>query len=125
MSRVLLFIFAAILISSCEKAPGPGGKAKINVTVINGNSPVADAIVKIKYGATAYPGVNGKYDDDMIGDYSGHASFDNLTRGDYYIYASNPDTTMSTDWEGGAHVLINNKPGETHIVVDFSEEDPF
>lgn len=112
-----------LLFSSCEKGAGPGGKAKINVTVMNGNMLVGGATVKLRYGGTAYS-PNIPYDETQISDYTGDVTFDDLRRGDYYVYATIADTSGTT-LEGGAHVLINNKPGETHVVVDFAEADPF
>lgn len=125
MNRLLFLFFTLVFFtfSSCEKGAGKGGKAKIHVTVINGNLNVAGANLKIKYGATNYS-PNVSFDDTGITDTYGDFTFADLRRGDYYIYAMVPDTT-SAPLEGGAHVLINNKPGETHVVIDFSEEDPF
>ncbi|MBX7093083.1 MAG: hypothetical protein K1X56_00055 [Flavobacteriales bacterium] len=127
MNRVsILFLFIiSVFVYSCEKGPGKGGKAKINVTCINGLSNMPYAQLKIKYGASSYPGQNVSYDENATCDYTGDYTFDNLKRGDYYVYAYTTDSTGNVALEGGAHVLINNKPGETHVVVDFSEADPF
>lgn len=127
ISRKLLFYSISIslfLLASCTKTPGPGGKAIINVHVIDGISNIPNTEIKIKYGANSYPGIAATYDNTIIGDVNGKNSFEGLQRGDYYIYTSYLDTSGLLH-EGGAYVKINNKPGEQHIVVDMGEEDPF
>lgn len=126
MKKFLLFpvILIALFVTSCQKTPGPGGKAIINVHVIDGNSNIPYTEVKIKYGADVYPGENATYDASITGDQYGKGKFDGLNRGDYYLYTSYTDTTGNLR-EGGAYVKINNKPGEQHIVIDMGEVDPF
>ncbi len=127
ISRKLLFYSISIslfLLASCTKTPGSGGKAIINVHIMDGNSNIPYTEIKIKYGANSYPGVVATYDNTIIGDVNGKNSFEGLQRGDYYIYTSYLDTSGLLH-EGGVYVKINNKPGEQHIVVDMGEEDPF
>lgn len=119
-----LIILLIGFFASCQKGAGPGGKATIHVRLINGINNVGNIDVKVKYGASSFPGTNVTYDNTVMADYSGHADFEDLRRGDYYFYASYTDTSGSLI-EGGAHVLINNKPYETHTVIDFGEADPF
>lgn len=121
---VYLLGFAIILLASCQKTPGPGGKAIINVHVMDGNMNVAGTEIKIKYGANSYPGATATYDDVIIGDYAGKNKFTGLKRGDYYLYTSYTDNSGVLQ-EGGAYVKINNKTGEQHIVIDMGEEEPF
>jgi hypothetical protein len=116
-----LFLF---LMVACQKTPGTGGKAKINVHVVDGNSNIPFTEIKIKYGSNAYPGETAAYDNTILGDQYGKCVFDGMQRGDYYIYTSYTDT-LGALREGGAYVKINNKPGEQHIVIDMDEEDPF
>lgn len=124
MKNILIVLLSVFILSSCEKAPGTGGKAMINVHIVDGNSNVGNTEIKIKYGASSYPGPTATYDDMLIGDYTGKNSFEGLKRGDYYIYSSYTNT-LGEFREGGAYVKINNKPGEQHIVIDFDQEDPF
>lgn len=120
----LFLLFSIFTFFSCQKTPGTGGKAIINVHVIDGNSNIPYTEIKIKYGANAYPGATATYDNTIIGDQYGKNKFGDLKRGDYYIYTSYSDTS-GTLHEGGAYVKINNKPGEQHIVIDLGEADPF
>ncbi len=120
----ILVLLPALFLFSCEKTPGTGGKAIINVHIIDGKMNVGYTEIKIKYGANSYPGENAAYDNTITGDEYGKNKFDGLKRGDYYIYSSYTDT-LGVLHEGGAYVKINNKPGEQHIVVDFGEADPF
>lgn len=126
MKKQFYFTLVIILLifTSCQKTPGPGGKAIINVHVIDGNSNIPYTEIKIKYGANAYPGENATYDASITGDQYGKNQFTGLNRGDYYLYTSYTDTSGILH-EGGAYVKINNKPGEQHIVIDMGEDDPF
>lgn len=124
MRNLVFILLTVFVISSCEKAPGTGGKAKINVHIVDGNSNVGGTEIHIKYGATSYPGQSSTFDDVVVGDYTGKASFKELKRGDYYIYSSYTND-LGELREGGAYIKINNKPGEQHIVIDFDQEDPF
>jgi hypothetical protein len=121
---VYLLVISILFFASCQKSQGPGGKAIINVHVMDGNKNVAGTEIKIKYGANTYPGANSSYDDVIIGDYAGKNKFEGLKRGDYYLYTSYTDPSGIFQ-EGGAYVKINNKFGEQHIVIDMGEEDPF
>lgn len=119
----ILFV-ALLFIIACNKVAGKTGKSTIHVHVINGVVSVPDVEVKVKYGASSFPGTSATYDDVIVADYTGKADFTNLARGDYYFYATFSDTS-GTIYEAGSYVKINNKPGETHTVIDFSEADPF
>jgi len=124
MTKFLAIAFFAFLFVSCKKEAGSGGKATINVNVVNGINNVGGATLKLKYGAETFPGANATYDETKTCDWTGDESFTNLQRGHYYIYATSSDT-LGNVLEGGAHVYLNNKPGERHTVIDFSEADPF
>ncbi|HAA01112.1 MAG TPA: hypothetical protein DCD96_05645 [Flavobacteriales bacterium] len=119
----LLIICLLVVFSSCERVAGKGGKAAIHVTTVNGPLNTSGVSLRMKYGATSFPGENVPYDEDGFTDYAGDYTFNDLKRGDYYIYGKK--ITATDTLLGGAHVLINNKPGETHVVIDFAEEDPF
>lgn len=125
ISTLILFALVTVLFS-CEKEPGPGGKATVHVQVIKAEENAPYATVKIKYGATSFPGEDAIYDETKICDYLAGCSFENLQRGDYYFYATYVDTVQSdTVWQGGIHVRIADKKTEMHTVIDFIEADPF
>lgn len=124
MKKIITLLAVVMFITSCQKTPGTGGKAIINVHVVDGNSNVGYTDIQIKYGASSYPGENATYDAKIVGDNNGKNKFTNLKRGDYYVYSSYTDS-LGNIKEGGAYVKINNKPGEQHIVIDFGEADPF
>lgn len=129
MRKIIALSLLIISIVSCTKFnAGTGGKATIHVKVIDGSYNVPGATVKVIYNAREYPGSDANYDNEMTADVTGLASFKNLRRGDYYFYSfiSTTDSTgAAIIKEGGAYCRIASKMGETHIVIDYSEADPF
>ena len=120
ITLTLTFLSLSLFISSCSKNnAGKGGNAQITVKVIDGNANVAGAEVKVMYNARTYPGATASYSETVTADNTGDAVFGNLRRGDYYFYSA--DTLR----EGGAFMNIASKFGETHVVIDFNEADPF
>jgi len=111
--------------SGCKKA-GEGGKATLNVYVFNATNNVPYATVKIKYGATGYPGASANYNAEHQCDYRGQISISELKKGDYYLYAFNFDSTSTLDplpiWEGGTQFEITNRNGERSVVIDMSND---
>lgn len=124
-NKILLsFIIIIIGLFSCKKEASYGGKAIVHVHVIDGQISVPTAVVKMKFNANSFPGAGAPYEDSKPVDYKGQVDFTGLSRGEYYFYAFYTDTSAIVH-EGGIYLRINNKPGETHVVIDFSESDPF
>jgi hypothetical protein len=117
-----LILAFAVTAVSCRKA-GTGGKAKINVHLQDNGNLVPFGVVKVRYGVNSFPGTNGDYDDTDTASHAGLSVFEGLRKGDYYFYSYFTDTSGVR--EAGAHVTIENRIGEQHIVIDFGEEDPF
>lgn len=120
----ITILIILVLFYSCKKEAGYTGKAMVHVHVINGAVSVGNAQVKVKFNANSFPGASAPYEDTKLTDYTGKVDFENLSRGEYYFYSYFADTSGAV-YEGGSYLRINNKPGETHIVIDFSEADPF
>ena len=74
---------------------------------------VPQAVVYIKYGGTERDVDVSNYDDSKVADYGGKTVFENLKRGDYYLYGVSKDGTKT----GGAHFEIDNKIGEREVVI--------
>ncbi len=117
----LFILLLLVPFISCEKA-GTGGKAQINITVQNNGSLVPFALVKVRYGANAFPGSNANYNNEIEADHTGLAVFENLRKGDYYFYATAPDSLGTGILEGGEYFKIQNRIGETHVVIDLAED---
>lgn len=121
----IVILCCCLIFSACKK-PGKGGRATMNIYVFNGSVNVPHATVKIRYGATGFPGTMAQYDEEHIADYRGQISSDKLGRGDYYIYASKIDSSGTNPTfellEGGTHFNINNRNGERSVVVDMALE---
>lgn len=119
---ILSICCCAFMMNACVK-PGKGGKALLSVHVFEGacqNQPPgtnhqveAEAVVYIKYGATEVDHDVTSYDDEQIADFGGKTVFEELRRGDYYLYAKSKDGTKT----GGTHFDIKNKIGEREVVI--------
>lgn len=122
----LLFLFAVLAVTSCER-PGKGGRATVHVHIFNDSKIVPYATVHVRYGGTGFPGASAQYQDSKLSDYSGEATFEKLRKGDYYFYVTAIDSSTANfdDMAGGAYVDVDNRNGERHIVVDLGETDPF
>ena len=123
LQRTLLSLSFLFTLFACSKQPGPGGKANVNVHVINGNTNVPESTVFVNYGGTSFPGENATGNANIIADQKGLAVFEDLKRGDYYFFVNH--MINDTIYSGGARAVIESRKGEQHIVIDLSEEDPF
>ena len=65
------------------------------------------------YGGTAVSTALDDYDDLQVADFGGKTVFENLRRGDYYLYGVSEDGTIT----GGTHFEIKNRIGEREVVI--------
>lgn len=122
MKKMILYSLCAVMLvmSACTK-PGKGGKAILSVHVFDGictnngsnHTVVPQAMVYIKYGGTEVDHTISSYDDAQQADFGGKTVFENLKRGDYYLYGVSLDGTKT----GGAHFEIKNRIGEREVVI--------
>ena len=125
MKPINLLLGITIILSTvcaCKKE-GKGGKATITGHVKHHEVHIPDAIVYIKYGATELPGTNASdYDDQAVassGD--GHYEFEELKKGDYYLYSTGYDSTISEIVLGGTPVKIKKKSEIVEIDIPVAE----
>jgi len=105
--RLLLFSF--LLFSSCHK-PGPGGSATIKGIVMHQSKSIKGSVVYIKYGATQSPGADVTYyDESVTTDAQANYQFQNLRRGDYFLFAVGFDSAAVQSVSGGIHIEIKSK----------------
>lgn len=101
---------------ACKKEPGPGGKAHIHghVHYEANDETIPNATVDIWYDETS---ANGNADDNATTDAAGKFEFENLQKGDYYLFATGSDNS-GTVRNGGLHVTINKKSEEVDADID-------
>jgi len=106
-----LILFSMLAFTACKKEPGPGGKAHIHghVEYEATEETIVNATVSIWYDATSKPLANA--DDATTANGEGEFEFENLNKGDYYLYAIGSDTS-GTLREGGVAASIDKKSGE-------------
>ena len=124
LNAVILFVtFISFL--ACKKN-GTGGKNSIAAFPKHHGVSIPNATVYIKYGATDLPGTNASdFDDSKIavkeGSAAPHAHFEELLKGDYYIYAVGFDSTINETVTGGVAVKITEKAVEKDVDVPVTE----
>lgn len=124
---MFLFGITAIVLVSCKKE-GPGGKNTIVAFPKHHSSPIPGTKVYIKYGTKNFPGEDvSKYDAFKIAEKEGnspdvHVHFEDLQKGDYYLYGVGYDSAISQIVKGGIPVSINTKSGETTVTLPITED---
>ncbi len=111
-------LVAGLLCSNACKKPGTGGNTHIHghAHYDANDEKISGAVVSIWYDASSK---SGDADDATTTDAEGEFEFENLTKGDYYLFASGADSSGTTR-EGGLAVTINKKSGE--VVADIDVE---
>jgi len=122
---LIAFILTIISFSACKKN-GTGGENTIAAFPKHHGTPIPNATVYIKYGATELPGVNASdFDDSKTaikeGTSAAHAHFEGLLKGDYYIYSVGFDSTVNEIVSGGMAVKITTKSGEQEVDIPVTE----
>jgi uncharacterized GH25 family protein len=108
-TKIIILALALMTFVSCKKE-GLGGKAKISGLVLHHDTPIPDAIVYIKYGTKESAGTDASnYDASVNADANANFEFTNLQKGDYYLYSTGYDNTISANVKGGNPVQIKKK----------------
>lgn len=112
----LILTFATTIIG-CTKE-GTGGKASIQGNVKHHDELIPGATVYIKYGAKELPGTDSSdYDDQTKADSLGaFYKFENLKKGNYFLYATGFDSEESQTVKGGIPVKINES--DENVLTD-------
>lgn len=128
--RTAIITFAACCIStltivSCSKSnndqAGKGGNATLTVQLQHHTvaKNIENGIVYIKYGATDVPS-NGVYDDSALCSSMSAtqtAVFSNLKNGNYFLYATGFDTSISQAVRGGGAYTVTQQAAQTYILA--------
>lgn len=121
MKKLLPFLIILALIS-CKKE-GTGGKAGIRGAVEHHHEKIPNAIVYIKYGATELPGTSpDNYDDKVVADATDASyKFENLKKGDYFLYSVGFDAVFKEEVSGGIAVRVKKKNEKISINIAVTE----
>jgi len=136
MQRLILILFIALLISSCEKQAGEGGTSSIQGSVYKLSTyfnVLTQQIDTISYQLDSKKDVyiiysdneNDFYDDNIETNWNGQYRFDNLRKGDYtlFVYADSTDLlNISYDYPIFKHVKIDAN-NSTFTLSDFVIND--
>ena len=116
-----LLPFAFCFVLSCHKE-GPGGKATIKGTVKHHSISIPNALVYIKYGATESPGSNVTYyDASANADANANYEFNDLRKGNYYLFAVGFDSSIVKTVTGGVPTEIKSKTETVEMNVPVTE----
>tara|TARA_B100000035_G_C20884302_1_gene502001 strand:+ start:450 stop:860 length:411 start_codon:yes stop_codon:yes gene_type:complete len=136
MHRLILILFIALLISSCEKQAGEGGTSSIQGSVYKLSTyfnVLTQQIDTISYQLDSKKDVyiiysddeNDFYDDNVETNWNGQYRFDNLRKGDYtlFVYADSTDLlNISYDYPIFKHIKIDAN-NSTFTLSDFVIND--
>ena len=136
MPRLILILFIAFLISSCEKQAGEGGTSSIQGSVYKLSTyfnVLTQQIDTISYQLDSKKDVyiiysddeNDFYDDNVETNWNGQYRFDNLRKGDYtlFVYADSTDLlNISYDYPIFKHIKIDAN-NSTFTLSDFVIND--
>ena len=127
MIIALITIPALIFTQGCQKSPGPGGKAHIHGHVEHhddhGGSAteehVSGAIVYIWYGASSVSNTASGYDDNTNTNAEGEFEFEELNKGDYFLFASWTDDDAEVNTAGASVTIVKkSEEVEVHLEVE-------
>ena len=133
---LILILFIAFLISSCEKQAGEGGTSSIQGSVYKLSTyfnVLTQQIDTISYQLDSKKDVyiiysddeNDFYDDNVETNWNGQYRFDNLRKGDYtlFVYADSTDLlNISYDYPIFKHIKIDAN-NSTFTLSDFVIND--
>ena len=129
---VLIGLSTILILFSCTKeddeiinvpTPGKGGHAAITGHVKHHDDAIPNAMVYIKYGTLDLPGTSpGDYDDSTKASASdAHYSFDQLQKGNYYVFGIGYDSTCTCVVFGGVSVIISSSTEQVETNVPVTE----
>jgi hypothetical protein len=114
MKKVQNLLFLPLLmivmsLNSCTRE-GFGGDARIAGGVAHHGLRIPNAVVYIKFNAKELPGtLVSDFDASVEADAQGAYTFENLKKGDYYLYSVGYDSSISEVVRGGLTVNIAEK----------------
>ena len=122
---ILIASIVTFTLAACRKA-GPGGKVKVAAFPKHHNKSIPGAMVYIKYGTKNFPGEDvSKYDDkgmaEVMPGEDPHVHFEDLRKGDYYLYSVGYDSSIARPVKGGVSFTISKKDGEMDVDVPVTE----
>ena len=125
---LLLFMFSVCFIPACKKEKckaGAGGNLSLRLYMKHHQKAIPGCTVRIKYGAQDFPGANGSYDATITaGSADTSVTFSGLYCGDYYIYGTGIDSSLtSTDKSvsGGIPYSTSQENGTIELVLPITE----
>lgn len=123
--NLILGISFILTIASCKKA-GIGGNNTIAAFPRHHGKSIPGAMIYIKYNAKEFPGEDlSVYDDALMAKKEGsgdaHAHFEELKKGNYYLYAVGFDSSIAQTVKGGIGAELKKKEGETDVEIPVVE----
>ena len=118
---LLLAVLTASLFVGCTQE-GLDGSGTINGIAAHHSAPIAGTTVYIKFGAKELPGTNpSDFDASVTANGFGEFQFDDVQKGNYYIYGIGYDSTISQVVSGGRSVKLA-KGGTVTVELAVTEQ---
>jgi hypothetical protein len=119
----ILILILTFIYSACTKS-GLGGEAEIHIDVKHHSVLIPFSKVYIKYDAKEFPGDDlTKYDAFITTNNMAHGHFENLKKGNYYIYGVGFDSSINLTVTGGLKVKISKKDEMVDVTLPVTEGD--
>ena len=123
-SMKTLNVFAAIgtlslvlMLTACQKDEDVGGKAHLHGHLEYNEQHVEGGHVHIWYGETSVADPDVGYDAEVVTNSEGEWEFENLYKGDYYLWGEFKDS-FGESHEGGVAVKIEKKSEEVEVHIE-------
>lgn len=114
-----LFLFT---FSGCEKE-GLGGESMVSGNVSHHSTAIPNALVYVKIDATESAGTDvNNYDHSVAADGNGDYSISSLKKGNYFLFATGWDSSVSQTVIGGVPIRIDEKDANLTINVPVTED---
>jgi len=118
IQKICLLLFCVILLFGACKKEGLGGKSSIKGYVTHHSFPIPNSVIYIKYGAIDFPGPNpSNYDASVTANAKAYYEFNNLRKGNYYLYGVGYDSSKAVIVVGGVAVKLRNKENRKNDVI--------
>lgn len=108
---------------SCDKGEESPPTGKIFGQVLHHDDPILGAAVYIKYNETEFPGTSPEDYDDMVMASVSDATyeFNDLPKGNYYLYSIGEDIDCSCTVLGGIPVVLNSDTDIRETIIPVTE----
>lgn len=122
VSRLFSLLLLLVIFSTACTREGFDGDSNVTGTVAHHGLAIGEASIFIKFGAKELPGtLVSDFDASTVADSKGVFKFENLKKGEYYLYGIGTDTAINETVRGGRAFVIEEKGQDLTVDVAVTE----